>query len=52
MVRAIDEILLYKSDKDDVMKSVFEQARIHIERDIRELLTDFRNKSVMGRGEH
>lgn len=48
IVRDMDEVLLYKADKDDVMRNIFDQAKQYVERDLRDCLADYRNKSVMG----
>jgi cell fate (sporulation/competence/biofilm development) regulator YmcA (YheA/YmcA/DUF963 family) len=48
VVRAIDQILLSKYDKEDAMKTVFHPARHCAQKEISELLQDFRNKRALG----
>jgi hypothetical protein len=44
----MDEALLYKSDKEDVMKNVFDQAKQYVQHEIQGSLAEYRNKSLLG----
>ncbi len=44
----MDEVLLYNADKDDVIKTIFDEAKQYVEREIRDSLADYRSKSLLG----
>ncbi|ELU16616.1 hypothetical protein CAPTEDRAFT_220966 [Capitella teleta] len=50
VIRAIDQILMVKHDKEDAMKTIFHPARHTAQKEISELLQDFRNKRALGLG--
>ena len=49
IISNIENILVYKSDKEDILRSAFKTARLFAEKEISELLADFRNKRALGR---
>ena len=51
VIRNIDQILTYKHDKEDALKTVFHPARHFAQKEISELLADFRAKRALGKSE-
>ena len=48
IISSIDNILLYKHDKEDQIRGIFQLARHIAQNEISELLADFRNKRALG----
>ena len=48
IISNIDQILQYKHDKEDMMRSIFQLSRHIAQNEISELLADFRNKRALG----
>ena len=48
VIKNIDNVLQYKLDKEDMLKGVFHPARHFAQKEISELLADFRSKRSLG----
>lgn len=48
MVQEIDSILVYRSEKEDLLKTVFERSRTVALEDVNKLLEDVRSKKEQG----
>ncbi len=49
IISSIDNILQYKSDKENELRTIFQLARHIAQCEIGELLADFRNKRALGK---
>lgn len=48
MVQEIDSILMYRSEKEDPLKTIFERSRTAALEDVNKLLEDVRSKKEQG----
>ena len=49
IVQNVDNILMFKHEKEDALKAVFQLARHIAQNEISEMLADFRNKRALGK---
>ena len=49
VVDSINGILLNYGDREDLLRGIFFQARNHVQKEISEMLADFRSKRSLGK---